>query len=158
MSPLSTLEYVNIMQDVPLQDRYVSVQVVLYLETVSLYWESHYVLTLSLTVITKETRIFPFFKERGPINSPFVPQAFTEVSSMDEGSSSSNESSGSESSGKQKLAAPSNGQSDAPPTGEGGKKSWVELREIVNELRRNLSSLSTMVPTSITFRYAADRR
>lgn len=58
MSPLSTLEDVNIMQDVPLQDRYVSVQVVLYLETVSLYWESHYVLTLSLTVITKETRIF----------------------------------------------------------------------------------------------------
>lgn len=38
------------------------------------------------------------------------------------------------------------------------KLSWSELRALVSELRRQLSSLSTMVPTSFTFRTLQDGR
>lgn len=38
------------------------------------------------------------------------------------------------------------------------KLSWTELKAIVNDLRRQLSSLSTMVPSSITFRHLPDGR
>lgn len=36
--------------------------------------------------------------------------------------------------------------------------SWSELKGVVNDLRRQLSSLSTMVPTSISFRTLQDGR
>ncbi|VEN52034.1 unnamed protein product [Callosobruchus maculatus] len=38
------------------------------------------------------------------------------------------------------------------------KLSWPELKAVVSDLRRQLSSLSTMVPTSITFRTLQDGR
>lgn len=38
------------------------------------------------------------------------------------------------------------------------RKSWSELRQVVCELRRQLSSLSTVVPSSITFRRLSDGR
>ncbi|XP_063221671.1 dipeptidyl peptidase 9 [Bacillus rossius redtenbacheri] len=40
----------------------------------------------------------------------------------------------------------------------GLKKSWSELKNVVCELRRRLSGLSTMVPGSVTFRALADGR
>lgn len=39
-----------------------------------------------------------------------------------------------------------------------GKKTWQEFKEIVCELRKQLSSLSSMAPTSITFRSYPDGR
>ncbi|XP_017770979.1 PREDICTED: dipeptidyl peptidase 9 [Nicrophorus vespilloides] len=41
---------------------------------------------------------------------------------------------------------------------EGDKLSWSELKGVVSELRRQLSSLSTMVPTNISFRNLQDGR
>lgn len=38
------------------------------------------------------------------------------------------------------------------------KLTWPELRAVVSELRRQLSSLSTMVPTDFTFRTLQDGR
>uniref|UniRef100_A0A1Y1MHP1 Uncharacterized protein n=1 Tax=Photinus pyralis TaxID=7054 RepID=A0A1Y1MHP1_PHOPY len=38
------------------------------------------------------------------------------------------------------------------------KLSWSDLKSVVNDLRRQLSSLSTMVPTSISFRTLQDGR
>lgn len=38
------------------------------------------------------------------------------------------------------------------------KLTWSELKTVVSDLRRQLSSLSTMVPTSITFRTLPDGR
>lgn len=38
------------------------------------------------------------------------------------------------------------------------KLSWSELRGVVSDLRRQLSNLSTMVPTSVTFRTLPDGR
>ncbi|KAL1461759.1 hypothetical protein WDU94_013631, partial [Cyamophila willieti] len=86
-------------------------------------------------------------------------QAFTEVG-MDDGSSS-NESSSSDSKKEDDTSPGEDGVE--PPSkpnagGSGRKKTWAELREIVNELRRNLSSLSTMVPTSLSFRKLSDGR
>uniref|UniRef100_A0A8D8RGJ5 Uncharacterized protein n=1 Tax=Cacopsylla melanoneura TaxID=428564 RepID=A0A8D8RGJ5_9HEMI len=80
-------------------------------------------------------------------------QAFTEVG-MDDGSSS-NESSSSDSKKEDDTSPGEDGVEPPSKPNSGGaerKKTWAELREIVNELRRNLSSLSTMVPTSISFR------
>lgn len=39
-----------------------------------------------------------------------------------------------------------------------GKKTWQEFKEIVGELRKQLSALSTMAPTSVTFRTYSDGR
>ena len=39
-----------------------------------------------------------------------------------------------------------------------GKKTWQEFKEIVCDLRKQLSSLSTMAPTSISFRTYSDGR
>lgn len=39
---------------------------------------------------------------------------------------------------------------------EDKKLSWSELKEVVNSLRKQLSSLSTMVPTNVTFRTLPD--
>ncbi|XP_065212000.1 dipeptidyl peptidase 9-like isoform X2 [Planococcus citri] len=39
-----------------------------------------------------------------------------------------------------------------------GKKTWREFKEIVDELRKQLSSLSTLAPTSICFRTYSDGR
>ncbi|XP_018323379.1 dipeptidyl peptidase 9 isoform X2 [Agrilus planipennis] len=39
-----------------------------------------------------------------------------------------------------------------------GKLSWSELKGVVNDLRRQLSSLSSMIPTSVSFRTLADGR
>ena len=39
-----------------------------------------------------------------------------------------------------------------------GKKSWSELKTTVNDLRRQLATLSSMVPTSISFRSLSDGR
>lgn len=38
------------------------------------------------------------------------------------------------------------------------KLTWSELKSVVNDLRRQLASLSTMVPSSITFRTLPDGR
>lgn len=38
------------------------------------------------------------------------------------------------------------------------KKTWSELKESVTELRKQLSRLSTMVPTNIVFRQLSDGR
>lgn len=38
------------------------------------------------------------------------------------------------------------------------KLTWPELRTVVSELRRQLSSLSTMIPTAFTFRTLQDGR
>lgn len=43
-------------------------------------------------------------------------------------------------------------------SGAGKKKSWSELKQVVCDLRRKLSSLSTMVPSSISFRRLSDGR
>uniref|UniRef100_A0A8D9DS68 Dipeptidyl peptidase 9 n=2 Tax=Cacopsylla melanoneura TaxID=428564 RepID=A0A8D9DS68_9HEMI len=86
-------------------------------------------------------------------------QAFTEVG-MDDGSSS-NESSSSDSKKEDDTSPGEDGVEPPSKPNSGGaerKKTWAELREIVNELRRNLSSLSTMVPTSISFRRLSDGR
>lgn len=40
----------------------------------------------------------------------------------------------------------------------GGKLSWSELKGVVSDLRRQLSSLSTMVPSSVSFRTLQDGR
>ncbi|XP_008481666.2 dipeptidyl peptidase 9-like [Diaphorina citri] len=77
---------------------------------------------------------------------------------MDDGSTSSNESSSSGETKKEDESGLGRGGGEPHKSAPGGKKSWAELREIVNELRRNLSSLSTMVPTSISFRKLADGR
>ena len=41
---------------------------------------------------------------------------------------------------------------------EGGKKTWQDFKEIVGELRKQLSSLSTMAPSFISFRKYSDGR
>lgn len=38
------------------------------------------------------------------------------------------------------------------------KLSWTELKEVVSDLRRQLSGLSSMVPSSVTFRTLPDGR
>lgn len=38
------------------------------------------------------------------------------------------------------------------------KLSWSELKGVVSDLRRQLSSLSTMIPTSVSFRTLQDGR
>lgn len=40
----------------------------------------------------------------------------------------------------------------------GRKLSWSELKEVVNDLRRQLASLSIMIPTSVSFRTLPDGR
>lgn len=40
----------------------------------------------------------------------------------------------------------------------GRKKTWSELKQVVVELRRQLSSLSTIVPSSVQFRNLKDGR
>lgn len=39
-----------------------------------------------------------------------------------------------------------------------GKKSWSELKAVVNDLRRQLSTLSSMIPMNINFRTLSDGR
>lgn len=39
-----------------------------------------------------------------------------------------------------------------------GKKSWSELKTVVNDLRRQLVTLSTMIPMNINFRSLSDGR
>lgn len=40
----------------------------------------------------------------------------------------------------------------------GNKLSWSELKSVVGDLRRQLSSLSTMIPTAVSFRTLQDGR
>lgn len=40
----------------------------------------------------------------------------------------------------------------------GNKLSWSELKSVVSDLRRQLSSLSTMIPTAVSFRTLQDGR
>uniref|UniRef100_A0A1Q3F6C2 Putative dipeptidyl-peptidase n=1 Tax=Culex tarsalis TaxID=7177 RepID=A0A1Q3F6C2_CULTA len=44
------------------------------------------------------------------------------------------------------------------PSGGGRKKSWSELKTIVNEMRRQMSSLSSMFPMNVNFRTLSDGR
>lgn len=39
-----------------------------------------------------------------------------------------------------------------------GKKSWIDLKTTVNELRKQFSSLSSMIPVNIQFRPLSDGR
>ncbi|XP_055541148.1 dipeptidyl peptidase 9 [Wyeomyia smithii] len=44
------------------------------------------------------------------------------------------------------------------PSGSGRKKSWSELKSIVNDTRRQMSSLASMFPMSVNFRTLSDGR
>lgn len=48
-----------------------------------------------------------------------------------------------------------NHRKETPPT---NKKSWTEIKATVNEIRKQLSNLSSMVPTNIQFRTLSDGR
>lgn len=47
---------------------------------------------------------------------------------------------------------------DRKETSETNKKSWTEMKATVNEIRRQVSNLSSMVPTNIQFRTLSDGR
>ena len=44
------------------------------------------------------------------------------------------------------------------PQANSGKKTWSELKTVVNDLRRQLSTLSSMIPMNINFRTLTDGR
>lgn len=50
------------------------------------------------------------------------------------------------------------GHEEPRSTNNGEKLSWSELRNVVCDLRRQLSGLSTMVPGSVSFRTLPDGR